>query len=251
MPIVVRPEPNEPLCQGDILRQVPVFVTGIDGAPQADPRARYVMVVSRPCKALRDTHVVVAPIFNYKLDVSALVKGDDPTSLDKHRRILAGLRDGISGGAFADALYLGTLEGSTSRFAAQLSTLHTVSVPEAKAGREAWIEERRVGRLSPDFVRDLHVRTTLSFQKLGFDDYSAYCDADLELIVNAGRKEINQREATALSARESLQNKQASGDAVSANQRTALEGTEADVEEAKGRLQPYLDELNRRKISTA
>ena len=62
MPIVVRPSDGELLSQGDILRGLAFATTALDGTLTADVHAKYVMVVSRPCKAVRDPFVTGVPV---------------------------------------------------------------------------------------------------------------------------------------------------------------------------------------------
>jgi hypothetical protein len=177
MSIVVRPDEASLLSQGDILRKVSFAVTDVEGNLAADAKAKYLLVVARPCNAVRAPAVTVAPIVPFPLDLNHLneSKAESGPSLDRMRRILAGIRDG---GQFSDSFYLGTLEASNRRFAAQLSTLSTIQVPVKSEERAAWIKERRVWRLHDDFVKDLHLRLFTAFARLGFDDETWFVDAD-------------------------------------------------------------------------
>jgi len=132
MPIVVRCEDSDPLNQGDLLRGVAFPLAGADGKLKTDALAKFLLVVSRPCRAIRDETVVVAPVHESKLDLSqvrqkmaATRAGEaEPITLDRMRRFLGGVRDG---GQLSDSFYLGNVEeGSAKRFAADLGTLATI-----------------------------------------------------------------------------------------------------------------------------
>src|SRR5262245_56611803 len=128
MPIDVRPEDDSPLSQGDILRKVSFVLADSAGIPVLDTQVYFVLVVSRPCKALRDEAVTVAPVVPFPLDLKSLIEGKPSgLGLDQMRRIMAGIRDG---GQYSDSFYLGALQDSSNkRFAAQLTRLSTVMVP--------------------------------------------------------------------------------------------------------------------------
>lgn len=248
MPIVVRPEESSPLAQGDILRGVPFALTGKDNLLIADRSVSYVLIMSRPCKALRDDVVVVAPIVAYPLEIAEGQKPDSPAGgLDKVRRVLAAQRDGIRGGNFSDALYLGTLDAnSTRRYAAQLTTLSTVQVPQEPSQRHQWILERRAWRLSGDFVRDLHTRLILTFTRLGFEDDSWYSDADLDIMINTGEGELVHHQGQLLLAQQAVQRDEALNKTVSKQQYQALEVKKSAVADAEAKVKPYQDEREKR-----
>jgi hypothetical protein len=245
MPIVVRPGEGEPLAQGDILRGVVFAVTNEAGNLAADKKALFALVVSRPCKALRDDVVVVAPVVPYPVDLSE-VSRDQPGRLEKMRRFLAGLRDGIKGGDFSDALYLGPLDdGSPKRYAAQLTTLATVLVPTEQASRRDWIRERRVWKLDVEFLRDLHTRLLLTFTRLGFDDHQWFTDADLDVMITAGKGELAHLQGELAAAEQAVQAKEAAGSAVQPQQLAEIAKKKRAVEETEEQLQPYLEEQRR------
>jgi hypothetical protein len=249
MPIVTEVAENSELTQGDILRDVPFLVVDPDGKAQFDRDAHYVLVVSRPCKALREGLVVVAPVVPYIVDLAEFAKtAPSPVgSLDRTRRFLAGLRDGINGDDFSDALYLGTVEqAGTKRFAAQLTSLCTARVPEGTDERRAWIRARRVGRLGADFLRDLHTRLLLTFTRLGFDDYEWYPDADLAVMISAGEAELHHLRAESTAAEQAIQQQEAANRTVAKAQKEALEKKRGAVVEAELKLRPFLDERGRR-----
>jgi hypothetical protein len=245
MAIVVRPDEASPLSQGDILRKVPFAVTDADGNLAAEGKATYLMVIARPCNALRDAALTVAPIVPFPVDLSVLneSKSESGPSLDRMRRILAGIRDG---GQFSDTFYLGTLEPSSKRFAAQLSTLSTIQVPVKPDERAAWIKDRRVWRLHEDFVKDLHLRLFVAFARLGFDDYAWFADADLAVMITAGESEVAGLKMALTEAERAVQAKEALNQQVPEAQKKAIETRRVAVQEAEQRLRPYQEEQARR-----
>ncbi len=248
MPIVLRPPEGDALTQGDILKGLSFAVATSDDKLQADSRAIYLLVISRPCKALRDDLVVVAPVVQSKLDLSQARpqmegKGEKVT-LDRMRRFLAGIRDG---GQHADSFYLGDLDaGSSKRFAADLSSFSTLRVPKDEPARAAWIKEHRVWRLDLEFARDLHVRIFNSVARLGFDDYAWFATPDLEIMITEGQKEISQRQLLLAEAQSAVQNKEGAGDNVAAQQRAQIVTRQNELREAEEQLAPYLAERARR-----
>lgn len=249
MAIVVAPAEDSDLMQGDVLRDVPFLAVGIDGAPEVDRKGQYVLVLSRPCKALRDDVVVVAPVVPFPLELAEIAKsGSSPAGgLERMRRLLSGLRDGIKVGDFSDALYLGAFEdGATRRFAAQLTTLCTARVPTESGERKSWVNARRVGRLHVEFLRDLHTRLLLTFTRLGFDDYEWYSDADLDVMITAGEAEILHLRTELVASEQAVQHRQAADKPLPKDQKDNVERKRGDVAKAEKSLKPYLDERDRR-----
>lgn len=249
MPIVVLPEEDSPLMQGDILRKVPFAITEADGSLGVDIIAKFVLVMSRPCKALRDDLIVVAPVVAFPMDFAEVLK-EPAGGLDKMRRYLSGQRDGIKGGDFSDSLYLGTLEaGSPKRFAAQLTTLATVKVPPSNnmAERDKWIREHRVSRLDGEFLRDLHTRLVLTYTRLGFDDNSWFSDVDLEMMISAGEAEVTLYKTQLLAAQQTIQKDEAANKTPGVAQVNAVKAKATAVTDAETLVQPYLDERARRR----
>jgi hypothetical protein len=245
MPVVVRPNDDAPLSQGDILRGVSFALTDAAGQLATDIKSVFLLVVSRHCNALRDATVTVAPVVSFPVDLKALseAKADGP-SLDRMRRILAGIRDG---GQFTDNFYLGPLEeDSNKRFAAQLGTLSTVQLPKKPDERQQWIQEHRVWRLQDEFLRDLHVRMTVTFARLGFDDYRWFSDADLGVMITAGEAEAAALRTELAEAEQAVHAREALNQQPSDPQRKAVESRRAAVKKADDDLQPYLAERARR-----
>ena len=248
MPVVTPPVKGTPLTQGDILGAVPFATTTSDGKLSVDPNASYVLVVSRPCKALRDEQVAVAAVHPSKIDLGRIATKtataeDGSETLDRMRRVLAGIRDG---GQLTDSFYLGPIEsGHNGRFAADLSALSTQRVP-TDGTRQAWVDEHRVASLDPEFSRDLHVRLFNVFARLGFDDHRWLSDADLDVIINAGQQEHNALQQKALEAESAIHKQEAAGRPVPEKQRSDLAAARAKAESALAALAPYLGERARR-----
>lgn len=229
------------MSQGDILRNVPFAVTTADGICGVDKKAAYVLVVARPCNASRKAAVTVAPVVPFPVDLTGLneSKSESGPTLDRMRRILAGIRDG---GQFSDAFYLGTLEESHKRFAAQLSTLATVQVPAEPAERAAWVSRHRVWRLHDEFVKDLHLRIFVAFTRLGFDDYAWFADADLDVMITAGESEVAGLRTALTDAERAVQTREAGNQKVSDAHKKAVETYRTAVRDAEERLRPYSQE---------
>jgi hypothetical protein len=246
MPVVHRPDVGTPLSQGDILRKTSFAITNAAGQLATDSKATYLLVVSRHCNALRDGGITVAPVTLFPIDLRTLseAKAGGP-SLDRMRRILAGIRDG---GQATDNFYLGPLEeDSNKRFAAQLGTLSTVQVPQKDEDRRKWIHEHRVWRLQDEFLRDLHVRLTLTFARLGFDDYTWFSDADLDVMITEGEAEVANLRTELAEAERAVQAKEAQNHQPSEQLKSAVATKRAAVKAAEDELRPYVEERTRRK----
>ena len=248
MPIVVRPAEGDSLTQGDILRGLSFATATADDKLQADARARYLLIVSRPCKSLRDPFVIVAPVIESKLDLAQLRqqlegKGEKVT-LDRMRRFLAGIRDGVQ---HPDSFYLGDLEeGTGKRFAADLSAFSTLQVPSDSTLRTTWINQHRIWRLDIEFARDLHLRVFNGVARLGFDDHAWFADPDLEIMITEGRKEVSVLQIAVADAERAVQTKEANNDTVSKKMLEEVESRRRDLKEAEDQLAPYLAERERR-----
>src|SRR5689334_21148701 len=101
MPIVGLVEASAPLEQGDVLKGITVFETA--GGDPAGDNPEYVLVISRPCNAIRDGHVVVAPIASRDLGSNGIKEAD---TLARIRSFFEGVRDGRHA---PDRFYLGAL----------------------------------------------------------------------------------------------------------------------------------------------
>ena len=256
MPIVVRPVEGDVLTQGDILQGLPFATTAADGTLQQDADARFLLVISRPCRSIRDPSVIVARVHEWKLDLPQLrqqIEGSkkaadgEKVTLDRMRRFLAGIRDG---GQQTDTFYLGDLQpNSQHRFAADLGSLSTLRVPTESGARAEWIKRHRVGRLDIEFARDLHARVFNAIARLGFDDYGWFADPDLEIMITEGQKELAQLQTALAEARSAVQRKSASNDPVPDPLNNDVKKRESALKAAEDQLAPYLAERDKRKAS--
>ena len=198
MPIVLTPDTQAPLEQGDVLRGVVTYFTAEDGNPKTD-EPPYVLVLSRPCNAFRDERIVVADAFPFNIEV------ESNQTADQLRRFLTGIRDGRTK---PDHFYLGELphlEGQATRFTAHLDALHTISVPGVGPSRVEFTHKRRAFRLAPDFVRDLHARIFGAFASLGFNDDQWYSDQDLALLLAHAKADAHKLEGTLAEVEKNLE----------------------------------------------
>jgi hypothetical protein len=202
MAILISPDPTSPLQQGDVLEKVTLFYTGLDGSPVSIERD--VVVLSRPCNALRDKLVTVAPIVERPLPALR-----DATDLDELIRAFTRIRDGEGQ---KDLFYLGP-KGSPrdKRYAAQLSTLYTLEVPVENTARAAYLQQHRQHALAPEFARDLHLRILGAYASLGFDDDGWWSDDDLALVVSRGEALRSQAEARVQTLESALEVHRVSG----------------------------------------
>jgi hypothetical protein len=179
MPIIVAPgDPLAPLTQGDLLKDVPLFVSGAldTDAPSAVlHKVAYCLVMSRPCVALNKERVVVAAVERTKERPQLKTFNEAGTYFEN-------LRDGKSR---PDMFYLGQLPNETGSFSARLDSLHTIELPTG-AARQPFVSAARVARLDAAFARDLHQRLFRAFASLGFDDHSWYSTDDLQVLVALG-----------------------------------------------------------------
>lgn len=191
MPILEPPNPNAPLTQGDVLKEVLLHTTSKkwdENGGRAESRdTQLSLVISRPCVAAHKSHVVVAAIRcrneRHPKDVN---------SFQQIRDFLTSIRDGTSS---PDRFYLGQIPGqAVGRYYAELDSLHTIGVPSVNERTEI-LQKHRVATLTVEFQRDLHLRLFRSFASMGFDDDAWFADQDLEWVVSAGQSELSQIDA--------------------------------------------------------
>ena len=122
MPILLPAQPDDqPLEQGDVLAEVQTFVadyTAPEPAPVLDEGV--VIVVSRPCNALRAKRLVVAEVVRRPLSG---LKGAE--TLRDLKAFFVTVRDGDG---TPDTFYLGELEPGTDRYFAKLDSLRTIQI---------------------------------------------------------------------------------------------------------------------------
>jgi len=256
MPILLPANPDLPLSQGDVLVSIPTYHTGVDGAPVLNPApARsekaqvpsedsMVMVVSRPCNAVRDETIIVAPIVKKPLQE---IKGQ---SFADVIRVFQGVRDGRT---MPDLFYLGEQPAEpNARYFAKFDRLYTITVPKAENERAEFLRAKRRFRLESEFVHDLHVRLFRAFSSLGFDDTQWWTDADLDYVTKVGKAELIKFEAEI--ARLESEKDAAGISGGSEKQIKQMEKDRADnaekANELRQRLAPLENEKNRRKGSS-
>jgi len=180
MPILLPAQPDDqPLEQGDVLDDIQTYIadhTSTEAGPLMDQGL--VLVISRPCTALRSKRLVVAEIVKRPL---AGLKGAE--TLQDIKDFFINLRDGDG---TPDTFYLGEIEPGPDRYCAKLDSLRTVEVPHEESARHAFIKRHRRFKLNPEFARDLHLRLFKAFASLGFDDDGWWTDSDLELAASKG-----------------------------------------------------------------
>lgn len=241
------------LGQGDLLRDLAFYGAAIDGTPEQVSEAVAGLVISRNCNALRASHVLVAPVVSYRRETFAQLR-DGAVSMDRARRLMAGLRDGWNE---PDIFYLGPIQAlGHERYAANLRHICSFGVPVADAERASWVEGKRVARLSTSHRRHLHARLFRAFADEGFDDFSWWPTQDLNLIVAKGRQEIADAQRQLAAAEISLETGRSDGSVEPKQLQRALSGRQAkigtarlDLEKAQAALRPYLDELARRETA--
>jgi hypothetical protein len=239
MPIIEPPRPDSPLSQGDILRDIPFFLTQTpwkegSGKPAKAP-FNLCLVLSRTCVVAHKENAIVAAIDQLK---GALPKGID--SFDKMLSLLTGVRDGRSS---PDMFYLGQLPGRTGRHAARFDSLHTIEIPQSEEERRTFLAHHRIGTLNIEFCRDLHLRLFAAFASLGFDDHCWFSTDDLQALVDQGRADLAALDRD-------LAQKRAARSAFAAEGQQLpdrdMETAQRKCEELKERLAPYEQELSSR-----
>jgi hypothetical protein len=94
MPIIEHPQPGAPLSQGDLLKDITLFLTADDwresgGRPEKSPH-RLCLVLSRPCAIEHKDAVVVATVQRLKDNPPR-----DANTFATVRSFLLALRDGL------------------------------------------------------------------------------------------------------------------------------------------------------------
>lgn len=247
MPILVIPQPDDDIAQGDIFRDAVVYLSGVDGTPLLrQPSPPYVLVISRNCKALRDKNIVVCPVLETGLNYAA-----SKTDFGDLLKELEVTRDG---GPTPDRLYLGNIDGQ-ARYAAHMDELYTLRLPEDASERRDYARAKRVAALSPDHRRDLHQRIFSCVARQGFNDETWFSDADLQLLLQRGAAQLHEAEAAlatkkaALSAAEAEAPADRSNPAKLVGIRSQITKQEEVVSELRSKLEPLQKEAARRGLS--
>jgi hypothetical protein len=244
MPIIEPPIPDRSLTQGDVLKGVTLFLTkestATAGGEHQKTSHKLCLVISRPCVVGHKPNAIVAAIEKMQDNVP-----DDVKTFKDIRDFLTDLRDGEGA---PDVFYLGQVPGFEGRYSARLDSLHTIQIPDA-AHMRAFTDQRRVGRLHDDFVRDLHTRIFRAFSTLGFDDDRWLSTQDLTWMVSRGQQEILEAEAALQSARTALSGAEAQG-IKHPTERTKMENAitkaQTTLNELRQQVAPYAAELQAR-----
>lgn len=232
MPILVSPRTGEPLGQGDVLKDVTLHTTDLDGT--AKSRQSRALVLSRRCAIEHAATVLVARVSEFKQPFYEEL-GKRAKSLDDVRRMYQALRDGESQ---PDRFYLGPILGSAS-LVVELNALFTIAVPTGAEERGDWLAAHRVAHLDREFVRDLHMRLFRSIATDGHDDYDWYSDRDLEVVVSLGEKFLSAEKAKEGELSSALAIAKAQGNA------RGMQGIEEDVRRQAELLRAMESELAR------
>jgi hypothetical protein len=191
MPIVEAVAVDAPLEQGDILNGVPLFTTGEnwgESTPCLLPAGEYpfALVISRNCICVNKPVLLVAAVARYVKSLPT-----DAKTTDEVVEFLTQMRDGD---AAPDRFYLGQLPGDpNNRYCARLDSIHSVQVPRKRLDEE--LKSRRIGRISRDFINNLHRRIFSAVAQMGFDDYAWYSDKDLAWALATATAELTQTQA--------------------------------------------------------
>jgi hypothetical protein len=229
MPIIEVPSKDSPLTQGDIFKDLTFFATSEDvwtgGAKPIQRKVAGALIISRPCAIEHKNSVMVAEIEKYNE-----LKPSDCKTFNDALDFLTDYRDGLD---TPDRFYLGQIPAlGAGRFRAKLDFVHTALIPKDRAK----LQECRIGRLSIEFARDLHIRLFRSFASLGFDDQRWFADADLDWLLSMGNMDLAVAEAELTkAAADGFKNQQ------------HKQSLEQAVGMTKERLVPLQQELQRRK----
>jgi hypothetical protein len=240
MPIIEVPQPGSPLFQGDILKDINLFLS-TDGWAEGGGQSvksphRLCLVLSRPCAIEHKETVIVA-------SVEKLVD-KPPRDSDTFKTVLSFLTRLRDGPQSPDVFYLGQIPGLTGRFAARLDLVHTIRLPPDGPERQSFVDARRIAVLNHEFVRDLHVRLFRAVATLGFDDHRWLSDSDLEWLVDSGRAELLKAQSKTQELRAKKSSLQAQGGRFEPKELDAAEEAEQALRES---LRPYDQEHQRRR----
>ncbi len=245
MPIIEVPETSLPLSQGDILEGIALFVTRksweSDGGVSQRTEHRHCLVVSRPCVAVHKPKVLVAAIEKYSNDPP-----NDFESFEEACEFHTSIRDGTTA---PDQFYIGQLAGQAGSFCARLDSLHTIQIPTDQVERQTFVANRRIGRLSQDFARDLHLRILRAVASLGFDDFGWHSTPDLLTVVKFGQTDLANAEHKTKKLEAKLQTSEAQGakhPSTIASLKKQVSEAKDQVNKLKAKLAPYEEELKRR-----
>ncbi len=242
MPILIEVSEDDPLSQGDILKDISLFDTNSDWAQQGGQahriKSQVCMVLSRPCAILYKPQIVVASI-----ECTKELAPKGVNSFQKAKEYIEQFRDGLDS---PDRFYLGqeirTL-GQSGRFFARLDKLHTIRLPDSD-DLMPLLRSHRVATLADEFRRDLHRRIFSAFAAMGFDDYGWYTTKDLDWLITMGKKDLSPLDSEIREKEEVIKSNAASG-VDSGNEAITAKVAKLRVkrEEILRELAPYEEEL--------
>jgi hypothetical protein len=239
----------EKLAQGDLLFGLPLYHTTLfdEDAPAASS-AQLCIVILRPCVLEHKETILVAAVLHSK-DVSSSASFEDT------RDYLVSLREGEGK---TDRFYLGQLgqfiqesasyEHRLCRHFAHLDSLHTLRLCKKTSDAETRkaslnkLIKARVASLSRDFVRNLQTRLFGALAYEGFDDYAWYTNKDLELLISAAYREIQQARVD-LNADFARLDSAGQSDPDIEKMKLKRENT---IRQLENKIRPYKEELERR-----
>jgi hypothetical protein len=240
MPIIEVPEPRSPLSQGDILKDLDLFLTADGwgekgGRPEKSPY-HLCLVLSRPCVIEHKNTVIVASVEK--------LKDSPPRDANNFEAVLSFLTRLRDGPESPDVFYLGQIPGMSGRFAARFDLVHTIRLPPDGPERQSFVDANRIAVLNHEFVRDLHVRLFRAVATLGFDDHRWLSDSDLEWLVDSGRADLLKAQSKTQELRAKKSSLQAQGGRFEPKELDAAEEAEQALRES---LRPYDQEHQRRR----
>jgi hypothetical protein len=238
MPIVEAPDPDLPLEQGDILQGVRLYCTGKacdgdDASAKRFPDGKC-LILSRPCNVAHSASIIVAAVSAYKGGTPS-----DADTFDKALNFLTTIRDGHR---TPDLFYLGQLPDKSGRYCCRFDAVFTLEMPGKGHPRDSFVREHRIGRLTIEFARDLHLQLFRAFSSLGFDDHNWFPKEDLEWLVATGRKDLGAIEQKLRDAREAEARARAEGRQFNTSE---IEKQRKSLEEMQAKLRPFEESLQR------
>jgi hypothetical protein len=226
------------LSQGDILTGIRLYSSLIEadslgpGTPE-DNKAVACLIVSRQCVTSHKPVIVVAAVKKYQAEP----KYD--STYEELEDFFKTIRDGVEA---PDQFYLGHLPSMQGRYFAKLDSLHTLQIPKAGEQRQMLVDRCRIATLNVDYIRALHTRLFQAFANMGFEDHQWCSTEDLRLLVDKGQAEIRSKkdksnfQAMAMDAAGRKQDK------------AKTESPNRAILDMEAKLQPYIDELQRRQL---
>lgn len=239
MPILESAVKGTPLSQGDILQDIPLFLTNVPASGHVEEKKvplGFCLVLSRPCVTAHKKQIVVAQIrkFDDKLP-------KEITTAAKVLEFLKRLRDGHGS---PDVFYLGHIPDQNGRFCARFDSIYTIAIPDVETERQAFVDTHRVATIHADFTRDLHVRLFSAFASLGFNDNGWFSTGDLEWLVNQGRADISEAETIVNAEKAKQSSQEAQGKPFD---KKTLAEAEVALTNLREDIGPYAAELERRR----